>query len=174
MAGLTGLRGKCICPRDYRHEPLRGKDRTSRAAGHPMELAMEYAKLVIKAWRTTLNLEWWRHLEKQSQGTLKPAQLSWIKPKERSGMGKLLEVDEMQEFRNNKRKWMEGTEEVGGHQTQTSTSKKKSRKEDHVRFYVGGLRNPHLAVDKLAVLHEAGQDIARLWNSFVKEYTQAF
>ena len=54
-----------------------------------------------------------------------------------------------------------------------STTSKKARKEDQNRFYIGGMRNPHLAVNKLSVLREAGQDIARLWKAFVGEFPLA-
>jgi len=64
LNGLESLRRKCSCPRDFQHQALVGKRRTSESARYPNDLAMEYARLLIQVFRTTLNLEWWRHLEK--------------------------------------------------------------------------------------------------------------
>eukprot|EP00435_Cladocopium_sp_Y103_P014598 s616_g3.t1 len=172
LGGLEGLRRKCHCTRDFKHQPLVGKERTSKAGRYPNDLALEYAKLVIQAWRVTLNLEWWRHLERFKRAELTQAQLGWIRSKEKSAMGPLLPVDEMQSFRDTKRKWSEDADGRDRLPGQTPTSKK-ARREEQNRFYVGGMRNPHLAVDKLTILREAGQDIARLWRSFVAEYPKA-
>ena len=46
---------------------------------------MEYARLLIQVFRTTLNLEWWRHLEKARRMELTQLQKSWIKSKEAYG-----------------------------------------------------------------------------------------
>lgn len=64
LNGLESLRRKCSCPRDFQHQALVGKRRTSESARYPNDLAMEYARLLIQVFRTTLNLEWWRHLAK--------------------------------------------------------------------------------------------------------------
>lgn len=64
LNGLESLRRKCSCPRDFQHQALVGKRRTSESARYPNDLAMEYTRLLIQVFRTTLNLEWWRHLEK--------------------------------------------------------------------------------------------------------------
>ena len=48
LNGLESLRRKCSCPRDFQHQ-------------------------VIQVFRTTLSLEWWRHLEKFPQSRAHPA-----------------------------------------------------------------------------------------------------
>ena len=46
---------------------------------------------------------------------------------------------------------------------------KKARKDFQNQYFVGGMRNPSMAVKRLGLVKEAGQDILRLWNAFLKE-----
>eukprot|EP00435_Cladocopium_sp_Y103_P003941 s3474_g1.t1 len=58
LAGLESLRRKRNWLRDFRHESLLGKAKTFKAARYPVASSW---KLIIKACRATLNLEWWCH-----------------------------------------------------------------------------------------------------------------
>ena len=60
-----------------------------------------------------MNLEWWRHLERFKRAELTAAQQNWVKSKEKTAIGRLLEEDKMQEFRDTKRKWMEEADGAG-------------------------------------------------------------
>eukprot|EP00435_Cladocopium_sp_Y103_P068083 s608_g31.t1 len=172
LAGLESLSRRCQCPRDFRHEALIGKEKTSKAAQYPQDLVLEYARLVIRTFRVVLNLEWWRHLERYKRQELTAVQKNWIKSKEKSAMGPLIPEDKMQEFRSLKRTWTEDVDAADRVPQQPGTSKK-SRREEQNKFYVGGMRNPQLALDRLGVVQEAGQDVLRLWRSFVVEHPEA-
>ena len=50
---------------------------------------------------------------------------------------------------------------------------KKARKEKENQFYLGGMRNPDLAVNKLHMVKSVGNDIGRAWNHFIKENPEA-
>ena len=169
MNGLESLRRKCSCPRDFQHEPLLGKKKTSEAAKY--DLALEYARLVIQVFRTTLNLEWWRHLEKARRTELTQLQKSWIKSKEKH-TGPVIADEVMRRMRSNKRSF--GAEDVmKDHLPQQNVENKKARKEFQNQYFIGGMRNPGISVKRLGVLREAGQDILRLWNTFLKDHPGA-
>ena len=51
LRGLSSLKRKCQCPKYFKHEPLIGKEKTSKAAKYPKDLVLEYAKLVIQVFR---------------------------------------------------------------------------------------------------------------------------
>ena len=166
LNGLESLKRKCSCPRDFQHQQLLGKRRTSDAARYPNDLAMEYARLIIQVFRTTLNLEWWRH-----RMELTALQKSWIKSKEKH-TGPVVADDVMRRIRNNKRAF--GEEDImKDHLPQQNVDNKKARKEFQNQYFVGGMRNPAISVKRLGILREAGQDILRLWNSFIKEHPAA-
>ena len=169
LNGLESLRRKCSCPRDFQHEPLLGKKKTSEAAKY--DLALEYARLVIQVFRTTLNLEWWRHLEKARRTELTQLQKSWIKSKEKH-TGPVIADEVMRRMRNNKRSF--GAEDVmKDHLPQQNVENKKARKEFQNQYFIAGMRNPGISVKRLGVLREAGQDILRLWNTFLKDHPGA-
>ena len=171
LNGLESLRRKCSCPRDFQHQALLGKRRTSEAARYPNDLAMEYARLLIQVFRTTLNLEWWRHLEKARRMELTQLQKSWIKSKEKH-TGPVIADEVMKRMRNNKRSV--GEEDVmKDHLPQQSVENKKARKEFQNQYFIGGMRNPGISVKRLGILREAGQDILRLWNTFLRDHPAA-
>ena len=134
LNGLESLRRKCSCPRDFQHQ-------------------------VIQVFRTTLSLEWWRHLEKFHRAELTQLQKNWIKSKEKRKRG-------------NKRSW--GEEDImKDHMPDPNKNTKKARKEFQNQYFVGGMRIPAISVKRLGLVKEAGQDILRLWNAFLKEHPAA-
>eukprot|EP00435_Cladocopium_sp_Y103_P050091 s2029_g15.t1 len=152
-----------------RSSALIGNELTSLSAKYPSDLAMEYARLVIQAFRTTLNLEWWRHLEKFKRAELNLAQVNWIKSKEKQH-GPLLPEEEMRPLRANKRAWNE--QDFWKDKIPQQSETKKARREFQNQYYVGGMRSPAAAVKRLGILRQAGQDIWRL-RAFLKEHPAA-
>ena len=78
----------------------------------------------------------------------------------------------MQDFRSHKRAYADewhGIDRLPGH----NPASKKAKKEEQNKFLVGGMRNPKKAVDKLGVLREAGQDVARCWRKFTHKFPSA-
>lgn len=59
------------------------------------------------------------------------------------------------------------------HLPQQNVENKKARKEFQNQYFVGGVRNPGISVKRLAILREAGQDILRLWNTFIRDHPAA-
>lgn len=166
LSGLESLRRKCSCPRDFQHQALLGKRRTSESARYPQDLAMEYARLLIQVFRTTLNLEWWRHLEKYHRAELTQIQRNWIRSKEKH-TAQEVDEDVLKRMRGNKRPW--GEEDVMmDHLPESNRETKKARRNFENQYFVGGMRNPSISVKRLGLVKEAGQDILRLWNAFLK------
>ena len=56
---------------------------------------------------------------------------------------------------------------------QSATPSKRARRENENSIYLGGMRNPHKALQRMVVLQEAGNDSARLWNGMVKDMPNA-
>ena len=49
----------------------------------------------------------------------------------------------------------------------------KVKRELENNLYLGGMRNPGAAVARMNILADAGKDIRRLWQSFVRDNPQA-
>ena len=58
LLDLDRLSRTCTCGQWIRHEPLVGAKRTSLAAQYPKKLCEEYCKLIITAFKHTLQLEY--------------------------------------------------------------------------------------------------------------------
>ena len=165
LEGLGGLQRKCSCPAGFKHQALVGKSRTAEAAQYPEELVAEYAKLVIQSFKVTLNLEWWRAQEMLKQKELNQAQRNWISSKEKSAMKRPLSPESMRSMRLNRRAYDlgEATEDYLPPPKQVS---KKLKKEQENAYFLGGMRNPALAVTRMHALSAAGQEIAKMWKEF--------
>lgn len=50
---------------------------------------------------------------------------------------------------------------------------KKQRKEKENDFFLGGMRNPDIAVSKLHMVTSVGMDISRAWNRFIQDNPKA-
>ena len=172
LDGLPSLKRTCTCPSGFKHEALIGKDKTAQAAEYPEELALEYGKLVIKAFRAALNLEWWRSQEKMKRGELNDAQKRWVIAKEKTSVPRALEDDDMRTMRSFARSYDIDSVRDSHLPGQAQVSKKR-RREDENEFFIGGMRNPASALARMAILSEAGQDVARLWRDFVRRHPEA-
>ena len=172
LRGLSSLKRKCQCPKYFKHEPLIGKEKTSKAAKYPKDLVLEYAKLVIKVFRTVLELEWWRHKQVQSASELNQVKQSWAQSKERMAIKRPVDHKDMSQLRGAKRAWNAGDLQRD-QLPQGPSQSKKARREDENSFFIGGMRNPYKSLKKMTILQEAGNDMARAWNALVKDMPQA-
>ena len=172
LAGLGSLKRQCQCPQGFKHDSLIGKEKTSAAARYPRDLCLAYAELLVKTFKTTLNLEWWRYMEGVKQQEVNTLQRNWASSKVKSSSGPPMDHESLTEFRQMKRAWggLGDVEDKLPMQVQPS---KKQRREEENRAYLGGMRNPQLAIKRMKVLAEAGQDVYRLWRSFVKDRPEA-
>ena len=83
VSGLQTLARKCGCPAGFRHQQLVGKERTEMAAEYPEELCQEMARLIVKAWKRALDLEWWRFQVANKRSELSALQVKWWECKEK-------------------------------------------------------------------------------------------
>ena len=172
LGGLSSLKRKCQCPKYFKHESLIGKEKTSKAAKYPKDLVLEYAKLFIKAFRTVLELEWWRHKQAQSASELNQVKQNWAQSKERMAIKKPVDHKDMSQLRGAKRAWNAGDLQRD-QLPQGPLQSKKARREDKKSFFIGGMRNPYKSLKKMTILQEAGNDMARAWNALIKDMPQA-
>ena len=169
LEGLRKLEKTCNCPRYVKHESLVGKELTSKAAKYPVDLATALARLIIDAWKLTLQLEFWRLMLEVKKEQVSSLQLKWLESKEKKQVG-LNEVANASAA--SKRVWMnvEGSQSSRPGPQQPS---KKARREAENEVYIGGMRNPGVSVSKLPRLQSAGRDVARLWDRFIADHPGA-
>ena len=169
LEGLRGLAKKCTCPSWVFHESLVGKEKTSKAAQYPEELAEAYAKLVIQAFKLTLQLEWWRHMVKIKQDEVSHLQKKWLESKEKKQVGYNPDMDGSDP---SKRAW--STENVtDDSRPEADGSSKKAKREVENEMYLGGMRNPSRAVMMRPRLTIAGKEIIEAWRGFVSVHPEA-
>lgn len=167
LAELTSLSRKCTCPSGVKHQSLIGKALTARVAEHPEKLTKVYAVLVAKAFKTTLQMEWWRHQLRVKQEKVSAAQKNWIASK----MKKQVPPTSLGDLASSKRSWT--AENVDEDVVPSDGPSKRKRKEGENMHFVGGMRNPAKAVSRLHKLGEAGHDVRRLWMRFVRDHPEA-
>ena len=169
LDGLGSLARKCTCPSWVVHESLVGKEKTSKAAQYPEELAECYARLIINAFKLTVQLEWWRHMLKVKKEEVSSLQQKWLESKEKKQLG----YDKALDFEQpSKRAWSAENTETDS-RPESDHPSKKARREMENEAYVGGMRNPARAVMMFPRIANVGKDIMRLWSNFVGRYPEA-
>ena len=109
-----------------RHEAQVGKSMASKAAEYPEELCRAYATLVVKIFKTTLQME--------KKEEVSEAQLRWLASKEKRQLPPVT----AQVLEAPRRVWMaDNVEDSSG---PTEGPSKKSRRERENENYVGGMR----------------------------------
>ena len=172
LKGLDEMARPCTCPSGFEHQPLRGRERTAAAAEYPRELCEVYAKLLVKVWKTTLNLEWWRSQAESKEEEVNRLQKAWMVSKEKRLIPKPIDRKEMEQRKFLKRAY-EGDDEMLAGLPQRIRDSQKVKRELENNLYLGGMRNPGAAVARMNILADAGKDIRRLWKSFVEEHPEA-
>jgi hypothetical protein len=123
LAELGTLSRKCKCPGWSKHQALVGKDMTSRAAEYPEELCRAYAVLVVKTFKTTLQMEWWREALKRKKEEVSDAQVRWLASK-----GKRQQPPaRAQDLEASRRVWMADNVEVSSGPTRRAIQKEAKR-----------------------------------------------
>ena len=111
LRGIDELIRPCTCPSGFEHEPLQGKARTAAAAEYPKELCEVYVRVLLKVWKTTLNLEWWRWQAEEKEREVNRLQEAWMHSKEKRLIPRPLEQKSMDQRRFLKRAY-EGDDEM--------------------------------------------------------------
>ena len=81
--GLKDLSRVCRCPAWVFHVSLVGKEKTEASGEYPDLLCDEIAAKVIRAWKRTLNLEWWRNQVKIKGEEVSELQRKWLENEEK-------------------------------------------------------------------------------------------
>ena len=81
--GVRDLSRVCRCPAWVVHESLVGKEKTEASGEYPDLLCNEIATKVIRAWKRTLNLEWWRNQVKIKGEEVSELQRKWLENEEK-------------------------------------------------------------------------------------------
>ena len=172
LKGLDEMARQCSCPSGFEHQPLRGKERTAAAAEYPRELCEVYVRLLIRVWKTTLNLEWWRWQAETKEEEVNRLQKAWMCSKEKRLIPKPLSQKDMDQRRFLKRAY-EGDDEMLAGLPQRVRDSQKVKRELENNLYLGGMRNPGSAVARMNILADAGKDIRRLWGKFIQDFPNA-
>ena len=143
---LESMSRPCTCTSSFRHEALVGKKLTSEAAQFPLELCRSYAALVVKAWKDTLSLEWWRHQAKQKGAELSSLQEGWAKNKLKKSIPEPAKDDDMRDWEpegifSRKRAWEAGDLWKDSGPGSVRDSKKVKREQENAQF-LGGNEKP--------------------------------
>ena len=171
LEDLECLEASCraeSCPQGFAHERLVGRTRTDASAEYPKALCVKYADLVVKAFKRTLQLEWWRNEVQVKKDEVSQLQVKWLESKERN-LGNQQATASVSG--GSKRLWSAraAATEVD---PDRRVSKKARREEENTRA-IGGMRNPYSSVFRLGKVAEVGRDIARLWRRFAREHPEA-
>ena len=158
--GLQDLSRVCRCPSWVTHERLVGKNKTEESGAYPQNLCVEIAKKVVRAFKKTLNLEWWRWQLKVKGEEVSSLQKKWLENEETK------RVRDLERDRGIKRKEPEKprqtTEELQEKAKIPRTQGKRSKKEEREyenRWAIGGMRNPDVSVSRLFLLRQVGQQL---------------
>ena len=168
LLDLETLKKPCTCGQWIRHEPLVGHQKTAAAAQYPKQLCEAYCKLLITAFKHTLQLEYWRNMLKTKEQEVSGLKRKWIESKEKIYRGP---PEGRPTADPSKRVW-ESTQINQDLRPIMGMSKKARREEENER-YIGGMRNPGRAVEKLSVLRRVGMDVGRIWDRFIEDYPEA-
>ena len=173
LEGLKTLSRVCRCPAWVQHKPVLGKQTSSAAGVYPQELCEAVAKLVVASWKRILSLEFWRHKCERTEEKVSIMQQKWLENEEK----RLLKNEkEKVVMAIPPEKWtpsMDATNLEHGGPPKASvgdTKKELKAKEDEV--YLGGMRNPRRAVDKMWKLRDAGGKVREVWKQMVNAHPE--
>ena len=151
------------------HKPVIGKAASTAAGVYPEELCEAIAKLVVATWKRILNLEFWRYRCERARDKVSAMQQKWLENEEK-------QVNKTKRERVvltiPAEKFGPGfdasdLEHKGPPKASVGDSKKEYKaKEDEV--YLGGMRNPRKAVERLWKMRDAGGKVRRAWEEMVK------
>ena len=169
LEGMRSLSRVCRCPSWVQHKPVIGKAASTAAGVYPEELCEAIAKLLVATWKRILNLEFWRYRCERARDKVSAMQQKWLEneekrvnktkrervvltiPAEKFGPG--FDASDL--------------EHKGPPKASVGDSKKEYKaKEDEV--YLGGMRNPRKAVERLWKMRDAGGKVRRAWEEMVK------
>ena len=175
LESLKRLNRVCRCPAWVRHKPA--VEKSSVEAGvYPPELCDEVATMIIAQWKRTLNLEFWRYQLVMKRDEVNELQKKWLINEERRMERRIREKVEVripEEYKgtNPALRAEDVIEDVAPRSNVLKSAKEVKEQED--KFYLGGMRNPKMAIEKLWKMREAGRAIREAWNRFKRRCPEA-
>ena len=174
LEGLEKLNKVCRCPAWITHKPAVEKN-SVEAGVYPPELCNEVATLIIAQWKRTLNLEYWRYQLVIKREQVSELQCKWLINEENKmeRNKKKIEVKMPEEFKgvNPALSGENVVEDSGPRSSVLKSAKEVKELED--KFYLGGMRNPRIAIDRSWKMKEAGRSIREAWNRFRRRCPEA-
>ena len=174
LQDMASLSRVCRCPNWVIHKPVVGA--VSVEAGvYPDELCEAVAEKVVATWKRVLSLEFYRdRLETKSQ-EVSSLQKQWLSNENRRNKRSWEEMTShsLPETKEPKVKLKSGEVSESVKARSSGLESTKERKEKENKFYVGGMRNPTVAVRRLWKLKDAGLQIRKAWESFIKSHPRA-
>ena len=182
LESMQTLSKVCKCPAWVEHVPVVGKQNTEAAGAYPPELTDEIAKKVVNTWKRVLNLEWLRWQVSQRADQVSQLQAKWLDNEERKrkrdydDAGPVSTNPISNEVRPNRvrNKATEANfQETESLPSSTLGSSKRQKREEQNDFFIGGMRNPSVAVSRLHQVRKTGEMISAAWKDFVKDHPAA-
>ena len=174
LQDMAALSRVCRCPNWVIHKPVVGA--VSVEAGvYRDELCEAVAEKVVATWKRVLSLEFYRdRLETKSQ-EVSSLQKQWLSNENRRNKRSWEEMTShsLPETKEPKTKLKAGEVSESVKARSSGFESTKERKEKENKFYVGGMRNPTVAVRRLWKLKDAGLQIRKAWESFIKSHPKA-
>ena len=174
LEGIEKLNRVCRCPAWVSHKPAVEKN-SVEAGVYPPELCNEVATLVLAQWKRTLNLEFWRYQLVIKREQVSELQCKWLLNEENKmeRNKKKIEIKMPEEFKGTNPA-LRGDNVVDDSAPRSMVLRSaKEVKELEDKFYLGGMRNPKIAVDRSWKMKEAGRRIRDAWNRFRRRCPKA-
>ena len=173
LEGLKSLSRVCRCPAWVQHKPVVGKTTSTAAGVYPQELCEAIAKLVVASWKRILSLEFWRYKCERTEEKVSVMQQKWLENEEK----RLLKNEKQKVvIKIPPEKWTPSLDatnlEHGGTPKASVGDTKKELKAKEDEVYLGGMRNPRKAVEKLWKLKDAGGKVREVWKQMVKAHPE--
>ena len=173
LEGLKSLSRVCRCPAWVQHKPVLGKQTSTAAGVYPQELCESVAKLVVASWKRVLSLEYWRFKCERTEEKVSVMQQKWLENEEK----RLLKNEKEKTVMTiPPEKWtpsLDATNLKHGGPPKASvgdTKKEYRAKEDEV--FLGGMRNPRKAVERLWKMKDAGDKVREVWKQMVNAHPE--
>ena len=145
-----------------------GAKRTAPATQYPKKFCEEYCKLIITAFKHTLQLEYWRNRLITKTEEVSELKKRWLLSK----MGIYQGHPEGKPAADPSKRVWEQTQVFQDTRPQVGVSNKAKREEENNRF-IGGMRNPGRAVERLSRARQVGMDVSRIWDRFIADFPRA-
>ena len=192
LPGILTMGKRCKC-NGKTHEPIVGKNKSEKAATYPPAFCKAYAKLAVDHFVKMGTMEFLEGRHKIMEANLeflrmKAADLEAQTMRARSNTVELENTEGFKRWESYRQGLAKGGVEQGANQASTASASsaglvwqggpgkygmlKEPKKKDEVPkalVYVGGLRNPHRAVQNLPTVQSLGLRLRGAWDRFAKD-----